>query len=107
VTVAAHREVTLDKVVEHGIEVKHARFTIADELVLDRAPDLSRGNIVLLGDVLKLVDDHAEDTREDDALHVLPGRVIDGRGIREDMVGEVIVLEGEQNLIAPAGIACR
>jgi hypothetical protein len=33
--------------------------------------------------------------------------VIDGRGIRENVVSEVIALLGEQNLIALVGIACR
>jgi hypothetical protein len=52
-------------------------FPVADELVLDRAPDLVRGDAVLLSDVLKLVSDHAEDPREDTALHALLGRVSD------------------------------
>jgi hypothetical protein len=32
---------------------------------------------------------------------------VDGRGIEEDVVGKVIELQGEQNLIAPAGVAYR
>jgi hypothetical protein len=61
VTVVAHREVTLDEVEECGIEVKHACFSVVDELVLDHAPDLARGNVVLLGDVLNLTDDSAKE----------------------------------------------
>jgi hypothetical protein len=38
---------------------------------------------------------------------VLPGKVIDGRGIRENVVDEVIALQGEKNLIALVGVACR
>jgi hypothetical protein len=33
--------------------------------------------------------------------------VIDGRGIREDMVGEVIALQGEHNLTTLVCIDCR
>jgi hypothetical protein len=106
-TVVAHREVTLDEVVECGVEVKHACFTVADELVLDRVPDLAHGDAVLLGDGLMLAGDHAKDPGKDDCLHAVPGRVIDGRGIRKDMVGESIALQGEQNLITLAGIAYR
>jgi hypothetical protein len=78
-----------------------------DELLLDRVPDLVCGDVVFHGDVLKLTNDRAEDPGEDDALHALLGRVVDERGIREDMVSEVIVLQGEQNPIAPSGITYR
>jgi hypothetical protein len=49
---------------------------------------------------MKLTDDRDVDLGDDGTLHVLPGRVIDGRGIRENVVSEVIALQGEQNLIA-------
>jgi hypothetical protein len=75
--------------------------------VLNRAPDLVRGDILLLGDVLELTGDHADDLGEDDSLHVVPGRVIDGRSIGEDVVGKFVVLQGEQQLIASVGVACR
>jgi hypothetical protein len=107
VTVVTHREVTLDKVLERGIEVKRAHFTVADELVLDHAPDLVRSDVVLLGDVLKLIDDRGEDPGEDIGLHAIPGRVIDGRSAGEDVVDEFVALQGEQNLITPPGVACR
>jgi hypothetical protein len=47
--------------VEHGVEVKRACFTVADELVLDHTSDLACGDFVLLGDVLKLAGDRAKD----------------------------------------------
>jgi hypothetical protein len=106
-TVVAHREVALDEVAEHGVEMKRARLAIADELVLEREPDLARSDVALIEDVQKLTGNRAEDPGDDDALHALPGRVIDGRGIGENVVGEVVALQGEQNLIAPAGVACR
>jgi hypothetical protein len=74
--------------------------------VLDRAPDLVRGEAMLHGDVLKVIDDHNEDPREDDDLHVIPGRVIDGRSVGEDVVNEFVALQGEKNLITPASVAC-
>jgi hypothetical protein len=95
VTVVAHREHTLDKVAEHGIEVKRVCFAVVDELVLDCAPDLVHGDAMLLGDVLKLTGDRAKDPGEDDSLHVIPGRDIDGRSVGEDVVGEFIALQGE------------
>jgi hypothetical protein len=64
------------------VEVKCACSVVVDELVLDRVPDLMCGDTVLHGDVLKLAGDCAEDLGEDDTLHVLPGRLVDGRGIR-------------------------
>jgi hypothetical protein len=36
--VVAHREVALDEVAKCGVEVKHARLAIVDELVLDQVP---------------------------------------------------------------------
>jgi hypothetical protein len=87
--------------------MKCAHFIVADELVLDHAPDLVHGNVVLLGDVLKLTGDHAEDPKEDDGLHAITGKIVDGRCVVEDMVDEFVVLQGEQNLIVPPGIACR
>jgi hypothetical protein len=95
-TLVAHREVTLEGVTERGIVVKCARhFTVVDELVLDRLPNLVHGNTMLLGDVLNLVVDHAKDPGEVDILHAVPCRVIDGRGIGEDVVGGFIALQGE------------
>jgi hypothetical protein len=106
-TVVTHREVTLDEIAEHGIEVKRVHFVVADELVLYHALALARSDAVLLGDVLKLTSDRAEDPRLDDNLHAIPGRVIDGRSVGEDVVDEFVVLQGEQNLIVPAGVACK
>jgi hypothetical protein len=41
-------------------------------LELDCAVDLVCGDAMLLGDVLKLADDHAEDLGEGDGLHAIP-----------------------------------
>jgi hypothetical protein len=93
--------------VECGIEMKHVCFVVATELVLDRVPDLVCSDIMLLGDIRKLVGDRARDLGEDNGLHAVPGRVVDGRCVGEDAVGEFVALEGEQNLITPASVACR
>jgi hypothetical protein len=77
--VVTHWEVALDEFAECCIEVNHARFTVADQLVLDHEQDLVHGNAALLGDVLKLAVDRAKDLGDDDALHTLPRRVVDGR----------------------------
>jgi hypothetical protein len=82
-------------------------FPVADEMVLNRALDLVCGNAMLLGNVLKLVGDHAKDLGEDDSLHAILGRVIDGRSIKEDVVNEFIALQGEQNMVVLPGVACR
>jgi hypothetical protein len=81
--------------VKHGVEVKHTRFTVANELVLECEPDLAHGDAVLLGDVLKHIGDHAEDPEDDDALHALLSRDVDRRGIKENVVGEYVALQGE------------
>jgi hypothetical protein len=93
-TVVAHREVALDEVAEHGVEVNHVCLVVADELVLDHAPDLALGDTVLIGNIHKLIGDRAKDPREDDTLHALTGRVTDVRGIIGDMFNEVLVLQG-------------
>jgi hypothetical protein len=38
--------------VEHGIKMKRVGLTVANELVLEREPDLVRGDTMLLGNVL-------------------------------------------------------
>jgi hypothetical protein len=48
VIVVSHREAALDEVTKCGVEVKHACFAIADEPMLDRVPDLARGDVVFL-----------------------------------------------------------
>jgi hypothetical protein len=85
-TVVIHREFAQDEVAECGVEMKHVRFAVADELVLDRALDLARGDAVLLGDVLKLISDCAKNPGEDDSLHAILGRVVDERSVEEDVV---------------------
>jgi hypothetical protein len=71
VIVVAHREVALDKVVKHGVEVKRAHFTVADELVLDRALVSTCGDAMLRSDALKLPDDCAKDPGEGYGLHAV------------------------------------
>jgi hypothetical protein len=53
---------------------------------------LAHSDAALLGNVLKLTDDRTEDPENDDALNALPSWVIDGRGIGENVVGEVAAL---------------
>jgi hypothetical protein len=87
--------------------VKHVRFVVVNELVLECDLDLACSDVALLDDVLKLIGDHTKDPGDDDALHALPSRIVDGRGIVENVVTEVAGLQGEQNLIAPVVVACR
>jgi hypothetical protein len=84
-----------------------AHLAIADELVLQGEPDLVRDDTMLFGNVLKLAVDRAKNAGEEDTLHVLPRRIVDGRGMRENVASEVITLQGEQNLIMSVGVACR
>jgi hypothetical protein len=69
--------------------------------------DLVCDDVVLLGNLLKLPGDRDEDLGEDDGLHAIPGRVVDGRRTGEDMVDGFVVPQGEQNLITPASVTCR
>jgi hypothetical protein len=91
-TVVTHLEVSLDKVAKCGVEVKHARFAVANELVLDRAPDLAHDDAMLLGDVRKLAGDRAKDPGEDDSVHAILGRAIDKKSVGEDMVAKFVAL---------------
>jgi hypothetical protein len=112
VTVVAHREVALDKVVKRDIKVKHAFFTIVDELELDCAVDLVCGDAMLLGDVLKLADDHAEDLGEGDGLHAIPTDVACRRRIQNSRDKRTYVLypaglrmeHGNDNGVTPGGM---
>jgi hypothetical protein len=76
--------------VERCVEVKCACFAVVNELMIDHKPDLACGDAMLLGDVLKLAGDRAEDLGEDDGLHAIPGRVVDRRSVREDVVNEFV-----------------
>jgi hypothetical protein len=107
--VVTHREVTLDEVVQRGVKVKRTCLAVADELLIKSEPHLALGDnaITLIGIVLQLAGDRAKDPREDDYLHVPPRRIVSRGGIRENVVGEVIALQSEEDLIAPAGVACR
>jgi hypothetical protein len=71
--------------------MKRTHLTVANELVLKRELDLARGDAMLLGDSLKLVDDRDEDPGE----NMVDGSGIDGRGIEENVVDEVVALQGE------------
>jgi hypothetical protein len=52
--VLSHREITLEEVAKHGVEVKGVCLAVADELVLERQPGLTRGAATFSGDVLKV-----------------------------------------------------
>jgi hypothetical protein len=93
-TVVAHREITLDEVVECGAKMKCMCLGVADQLVVERELDLACGGTTLLGDVLKLTDDRVVDPGDDDALHELPLRVVDRRGIRGNVAGKVVAPQG-------------
>jgi hypothetical protein len=64
-------------------------------------------DVALLSDVLKLTGDRTKDPGDDDTLHALPSRVVDGTDIGENVVGKVVAIQGEHNMIAPAGVSYR
>jgi hypothetical protein len=76
--------------VEHDVKMKHVRLVVANELVLEHETNFVHGDVALLGKVMKLAGDRIEDPGDDDALHALPKSIIDGRGIKENVVDEVI-----------------
>jgi hypothetical protein len=46
----------------------------------------------------------APDPRLDDAVHPVPSRNADVRGVQEHVVGERVTPEGEQDIVMPPGI---
>jgi hypothetical protein len=107
VALLSHREITLDKVAKHGVEVKGVCLAIADELVFKHQPGLTRGDATFPGDVLKVDVEGAEDPGDDDVVHPFRGRIIGRRSVEEDMGVEFVALEGEHHLIVPAGVVHR
>jgi hypothetical protein len=104
VAVLSHREITLDKVAKHGVEMKGVCLAVADELVLERQPGLTHGDAMFPGDVLKVDADGVENPGDDNVVHPFSGRIVGRRSVEEDMGGEFVALEGEHHLIAPAGV---
>lgn len=51
---------------------------------------------------MKLDDKGANDPRENDVVHLEPGRSQRSNDVVEDMVGESVELEHEEDLIVPA-----
>jgi hypothetical protein len=105
--VLSHREITLDEVAKHGIKVKGECLAIADELVFKRQPGLTRRDATFPGDVLKVDVEGAEDLGDDDAVHLLRGRIVGRRSVEEDVGVEFVALKGEHHLIAPTGVVRR
>ncbi|AQL02389.1 Nudix hydrolase 14 chloroplastic [Zea mays] len=85
--VLSHREITLDEVAKHGVEVKGTCLAVADELVLERQPGLMRRDAMFPGDVLKVNVDGAENPGDDNAVHPFPGWIVGRRSVEEDMGG--------------------
>ena len=100
-TIITDGEIALHENTELGVEAKCASFAITEELLLDghagAACSATRGASRLH----QLRRECAQHSGQHDDIHA-PLGWRGGAGVREDMVGEGVPLEGKQNEIAPA-----
>ena len=90
---------------ELGVEEHGAGFAVVEELLLEAKPRYSSGDaIALVNNVEKVGGDGVEDPRDNDAVHVGPGRVVETGGVAEDMVLESEPAEDEEDVAAPFGV---
>ena len=94
----------MDEVAELDVEVEGARLLVAEELVLEGAPDgTGRGGAVnhRLGEV---GGDRAGDPGLDDAIHARSARELKRREIGKDVGLQRVLADDEEDLISPAGV---
>jgi hypothetical protein len=75
--------------------VEDASFTDAEEVVIQCQPGVKSRVVALPRDVLQVRGDVALDPRLDDAIHLVPSRNADVRGVQQHVIGERVTLEGE------------
>lgn len=72
--------------------------------LLDGNPSLASSATTLTNNVLLLNGDDPEDPREDHTIHLSLERDSEGGGVGEDVVVQGVVLESEDDEVAPAGV---
>jgi hypothetical protein len=99
--IVADRKIDLHKNTELGIEAKGASFAIAKELLLNGDPGAACCATKGADGLHQLGGERAQHPRQDNGIHA-PPRWRGGGGVGEDMVGEGVPLESEQDEVAPA-----
>ena len=103
--VLVDRECPLREVAEFCVKEQSPRLTVVQELLLDPEPGSpSSGAAMSVDDIQEVQRDAVEQPREDHIIHALPGRIIERRGVAEDMILQGIPAKGEEEVFAPLGI---
>ena len=106
--VLADREVPLREVAEGRIELESAGLGVAEELTLERQPNLTRGATVGPDDVLEVEGEGPEDPGQGDAVETLPRRGLSrDRHVKEDVVIQGVALEGEEDQVPQSSVGRR
>jgi hypothetical protein len=66
-----------------------------------RASQAWRVTTTLTDDFLEFGGDHAKNTRQNNVVHAIPHRVIGEGEVADDMIGEGVPPEGEENMVTP------
>ena len=89
---------------ELGVEVQDPCLPVAEKLGLEGKPGGTGSGVALHGGVGKVVGDCAEDPGLDDAIHARPVRIGGDRLVEEDVLLKGELPNGEEELVAPAGV---
>ena len=90
---------------ELGVEEHGAGFAVVEEVLLVAKPRCSSADaIALVNNVEKVGGDGVEDPRDNDAVHVGPGRVVETGGVVEDVVLQSEPSEDKEDVAAPFGV---
>jgi hypothetical protein len=84
--------------------VEGAGFTVAEEVVLQGQPVITSHVTALSGDVLQVGRDSIVDPQLDDAIHPVPRRNTNVRGVHQHVIEEGVTLEGEPYIVVPPGV---
>ena len=94
----------MDEIAELDVEVEGARLPVAEELVIEDAPDGAGGGGTVDHRLGEVGGDRAGDPGLDDAIHARPAREIRRREIGKDVGLQRVLADDEEDLISPAGV---
>jgi hypothetical protein len=107
VTILAHKEVALYKIMEGIIKVKSMCLTITKELVLELELQMLHGVVAFLNNLLKIRGDHVGEPGEDDGIHLGLAWVVEEGIVRLNVVSEGISHQGQHHVVTPPGVVGR
>jgi hypothetical protein len=77
---------------------------VAEELLLEGNPKQLNSAIAVMGGLLEVDGDGAEQPRQDHVVHPAPVGVIEGRSVGGDVVVEGVALECQQHEVTPSRV---